>query len=313
MRAAIINAPGTDPVFGTFRDPVAADGLEVVRVQAAAITHLTKGRASGSHYSSDNAFPAVPGTDGVGILPDGRRVYFALPEAPFGALAELSLVDPRHTVAVPDALDTITAAALANPGMSAWAALVERAKFVPGETVLINGATGSAGTIAVQLAKHLGAKKILVAGRNLEKLEALKPLGADSFLDTTDTNFERILTQQFAEGIDVVLDYLWGATALSIFAAIAKGAEDTRPVRFIQIGAAAGDSNLSLPAQALRSSSVVLMGSGLKSVPLPALLNGIGEVFKAAASLQIDTATLPLEEIAQAWKAPGNPRMVVTI
>src|SRR5581483_1939571 len=166
MKAAIVTAAGTLPTFGDFRTPAAQQGLELVNVTAAALSNLTKGRAAGSHYSSENQYPFVPGVDGVGTTPDGHRVYFAMPEAPFGAMAEQTLVDPRRTIFVPDSLDDITAAALANPGMSCWAALVERAHFQPGETVLINGATGSSGTVAVQVAKHLGAKKVIATGRN---------------------------------------------------------------------------------------------------------------------------------------------------
>ncbi len=128
---------------------------EIISVRAAALSNLTKARASGSHYSSAGIFPAVPGTDGVGLTQDGRRVYFAMPDAPFGSLAEFCPINSRRCVEIPDSLDDITAAAIANPGMSAWAGLVERAHLLAGETVLVNGATGTAGRVAVQLAKYL--------------------------------------------------------------------------------------------------------------------------------------------------------------
>ena len=108
----------------------------------------------------------------MACLADGHRVYFAMPEAPFGAMAEQTLVDPRRTISLPDTLDDVAAAALANPGMSCFAALVERARFQIGETVLINGATGAAGVVAVQVAKQLGAGRVIVTGRNAQELEA---------------------------------------------------------------------------------------------------------------------------------------------
>jgi NADPH:quinone reductase-like Zn-dependent oxidoreductase len=126
MKAAIVTGPGTLPTFGEFANPVAQEGLDLITVKAAALSNLTRGRAAGSHYSSDNVYPFVPGVDGVGVMADGRRVYFVMPEAPFGAMAEQTLVDPRRTVPVPANVDDVTAAALANPGMSCWAALVER-------------------------------------------------------------------------------------------------------------------------------------------------------------------------------------------
>lgn len=323
MKAAIIPAAGASPVFGEFREPVATQGKVIVNMRASALSHLSKGRASGRHYSSDNVYPSVPGVDGTGITQDGRRVYFALPKTPFGALAEQSLVDEELCIPIPDGLDDVAAAALANPGMSAWGALVERAKIQPSETVLINGATGSAGSMAVQVAKYLGAGRILVSGRNAEKLEALRKLGADEVIPfTIDADhpngidaFEQALKPHFGNGIDVVLDYLWGGSARAIIATIARYSAEAHRVRFVQIGSASGEDSIDLPSAALRSSAIELMGSGLKSVPMNKLMEGIAHVFEGAAkgAFQIAITTLPLEKIVEAWQAPGEPRMVVTI
>src|SRR6202012_1344200 len=134
----------------------------------------------------------------------------------------------------------VTAAAIANPGVSAWAGLVERARLERGETVLVNGATGTAGRLAVQLAKHLGASKVIATGRNAEELEELKALGADVVIPFSlgslrpfgAKEYEDMLVEQFAGGIDVVIDYLWGESAKTIIIAIAKAVEDATPVRF---------------------------------------------------------------------------------
>src|SRR5271170_6712826 len=179
MKAAIVKAPKSSPVYGDFAEPLARDGFTIVQVRASALSQLTKSRASGSHYSSDGHFPAVAGTDGVGRTTRGQRVYFVLPEALFGALAEKSLVKAQHCIPLPDDLDDIIAAAIANPGMSAWAAMMERAHLKTGETVLVNGATGTAGRLAVQLAKYLGAAKVIATGRNQDELEDVRALGAD--------------------------------------------------------------------------------------------------------------------------------------
>ncbi len=160
MKAAIITAAGKGPVYGDFTEPVARAGEEIITVSASALSQFSRSRSSGSHYSSDGEFPAVAGAEGVGRMADGQRVYFVLPEAPYGALAERSLVSAKRCVPIPDGLDDVTAAAIANPGMSAWAGLVERAHLQRGETVLVNGATGTAGRLAVQLAKYLGAGKV---------------------------------------------------------------------------------------------------------------------------------------------------------
>jgi NADPH:quinone reductase-like Zn-dependent oxidoreductase len=319
VKAAIVKAPKSSPVYGDFDEPVAHDGQTIVQVKASALTQITKSRASGSHYSSDSEFPAIAGTDGVGLTTDGQRVYFLLPESPFGALAERALVRTKYLIPLPEQLDDITAAAIANPGMSAWAALMERAHLKPGETVLVNGATGTAGRVAVQLAKYLGAAKVIATGRNEAELEQMKALGADVVIPFAqpfaDKGFEETLIQEFGKGIQVVVDYLWGQSARTIIVAIAKGVDDGAPVRFVHVGGASGEESIDLPGAGLRSSSIVLMGSGLKSVPLPALFAAVKSTFDATipAGLQIATKNVPLAEVEQHWNAPGKPRVVFTI
>ncbi len=323
MKAAIITGAGIPPVYGDFNEPIASEGTDLITVSASALSQFSKSRSSGSHYSADGVFPSVAGADGVGRTADGRRVYFVLPESPYGALAEKSLVESKHCVAVPDGLDDVTAAAIANPGMSAWAALVERARWQPGETVLINGATGTAGRLAVQLARHLGAGKIIGTGRNENELNELASLGADIVIpfkiDTGDRaelkQYENALIAEFARGIDVVIDYLWGESAKTVIVAIAKAVETAKQVRFVHVGGASGEEKIELPGAALRSSAIQLMGSGVKSVPFRVLLGCIRNVFDAVepAKLRIATKTVPLSAIEESWGAPGKPRIVVTM
>src|SRR6202034_1719749 len=261
MNAAVVTAAGKSPVFAEFDEPAPTPGTEVITVSASALSQFSKSRSSGTHYSAEGAFPAVAGTDGVGRTEDGRRVYFVLPEAPYGALAEKCLVSASQCIEIPESLDEVTAAAIANPGMSAWAALVERAHLVSGETVLVNGATGTAGRLAVQLAKYLGAGKVIATGRNLEELEEAKNHGADIVTPFTLGNlrpsvakqYENALSQVCAAGIDVVIDYLWGEIPKTVIVAIAKAVEDGVPVRFVHVGAASGEESIDLPGAALRS------------------------------------------------------------
>jgi NADPH:quinone reductase-like Zn-dependent oxidoreductase len=321
MKAGIITAAGKAPIYGDFNEPAANSGNEIITVSTSALSNFSKSRSSGSHYSSERTFPSVAGADGVGRTASARRVYFVLPEAPFGALAEKSLVDASRCVAVPDGLDDVTAAAIANPGMSAWAALVERARLKRGETVLVNGATSSAGRLAVQLAKYLGAAKVIGTGRNRAELEEVRALGADVVVpfDLGDEagaeEYERALVAEFANGIDVVIDYVWGKSARTVIVAIAKAVEDAHPVRFVHVGGVSREENVELPGAALRSSAIQLMGSGVKSVPFPKLLEAVAKVFEIArpANLQIATKTLPLSAIEDAWNLPNKPRIVITI
>ena len=323
MKAAIVIGPGKTPIFGDFETPIAKAGEELISVRAAALSNLTKGRASGSHYSSSNSFPLIAGTDGVGLTQDGHRVYFALPEAPFGALAEFCPVNSRRCVEIPDSVDDITAAAIANPGMSVWAALVERAHLGAGETVLVNGATGTAGRVAVQLAKYLGAGKVIATGRNVAELEEVKSLGADVVIPfnlgplraSGAEDYEEALKETLSTGIDVVVDYLWGESAKTIITAVAKTVGDRR-VRFVHVGGASGEANIELPGTVLRSSAIMLMGSGVGSVSRSALMQSIKGVFESVqpAGLKIETTVVPLSDVGETWeKAAGKPRVVYTI
>jgi len=316
MKAAIVTVQGATPVYGDFPDPVAAGGERHIRVTAAALSQITRGRASGAHYSSGpTAFPFVPGIDGVGRLEDGRRVYFVMPRPPLGSMAEQVAVAERQCVPLPDTLDDVTAAAIANPGMSSWGALVERARLRPGETVLVNGATGTSGRLAVQIAKHLGAARVIATGRNPATLESLRALGADVVVPLTadgeerDAQFEQI----FAAGVDVVLDYLWGDSARALLIAAAKAGADAVPIRFVQIGSVSG-GEIGLPSAVLRASAIELMGSGIGSIAFQRLIAAISGVFGAVepAGLQIATKPVPLADVTQAWNAAGPERIVFT-
>lgn len=324
MKAAIVTEAGKMPVYGDFETPSARVGEDLIAVHASALSPFTKSRAAGAHYSSGGVFPAVAGVDGVGVTQSGKRVYFVLPEAPSGALAEICAMPSSRCVEIPATLNDITAAAIANPGMSAWVALTERAQVVAGETVLVNGATGTAGRLAVQLAKHFGAGTIIATGRNEEELEELRHLGADVTIPFALDNahpsgakeYENALKQVFASGIDVVIDYLWGQSARTIIGAIAKAVDDGTPVRFVHVGGASGEENIELPGAALRSSAILLMGSGVKSVRLPVLLQAIRSVFEAVepAGLKITTRVVPLADVETTWeKSAGKPRVVFSI
>jgi NADPH:quinone reductase-like Zn-dependent oxidoreductase len=179
MKAAVVFGARQTPRYADFSEPMPDAGESGITVTAAAISQVVRSRASGQHYSSSGQFPFVAGVDGVGRLDDGSRVYFVMPRAPYGSMAERAMVPRAHCVALPDELDDVTAAAIANPGMSSWAALEERARLKAGETVLINGATGASGRLAVQIAKHLGARKVIATGCNIEALKSVATLGAD--------------------------------------------------------------------------------------------------------------------------------------
>jgi NADPH:quinone reductase-like Zn-dependent oxidoreductase len=318
MKAAIVVEAGKTPTYGDFKEPVPSSGEFQVAVSAAALSNVAKSRASGTHYSSSGQLPFVVGIDGVGHLEDGRRVYFVLPEAPFGSMSEKTVIRPSQCVFLPDDLDDVTAAAIANPGMSAWAAFKERAKLTAGETVLVNGATGTAGRLAVQIAKYMGARKVVATGRNVEALQALSVLGADVTIPLGDGGdaLEDALKEQIGgDGVDVVLDYLWGASAERIIIAGAKAGKDAVPIRFVHIGSVSAPM-ITLPSAALRSSAITLMGSGIGSIPMDRIVKSIGELLQATVpgGFEIETKTFPLSEVEHVWTTAHNmPRIVFQV
>jgi NADPH:quinone reductase-like Zn-dependent oxidoreductase len=314
MKAAIVQGAGQTPVYGDFDEPLPSSGESRVTVTAAAISHVVKSRASGAHCSSSGQFPFVVGIDGVGRLDDGSRVYFVLPRAPHGAMAERTVVSSARCLTLPDELDDVTAAAIANPGMSSWAAYTERANLRAGETVLVNGATGAAGRLAVQIAKHLGARKVIATARNADALKSVAALGADVTIPLVEDGdaLQSAFEEQFAAGVDVVIDYLWGQSAEQLLIAGAKAGQDAVPIRFVQIGSVSS-SEITLPSAVLRSSAIALMGSGIGSIPLDRLVRAVGELLRATApgGFHIEAKAIPLSDVEQAWRHDDSSRRTV--
>ena len=311
MKAAIVRGAGQAPVYGDFDEPVASAGEHRITVAASAVSHLAKNRAAGTHYSSQGRFPFVVGIDGTGRLDDGRRVYFVTPRAPYGSMAERTVAPAQNCIPLPDALDDVTAAAIANPGMSSWVALAERARLKAGETVLVNGATGTSGRLAVQIARHLGAGKVIATGRRAEVLETL---GADATIPLVEDQdaLEQRCQQVFAGGVDVVLDYLWGGSAACLLRAGARAGAEAVPIRFVQIGALSG-AEIALPAAVLRSSAIELMGSGIGSVAFERMVKCIGDLLQAAvpAGFRVAATPVPLAEFDRAWAGDDSTRRTV--
>ena len=317
MNAAVVTSFDAAPRYTTFAEPVAAEGEQLVNVSAAGLHPIVKSLAKGTHYGSSGELPFIAGIDGVGRLEDGKRVYFGIARSPFGSFCERALAASWMCLPLPEGIDDVTAAGIANPVMSSWAALTARAKFVAGESVLILGATGVAGRLAIQVAKRLGARRVVAAGRNPHALEQLKSLGADAVisLDQDQKALVSAFRSELAEaGVDVVLDYVWGQPAERVLEAISqKGLRKASPrVRFIQIGDGAGKT-ISLPAATLRSSGLELLGSGFGSASLDQILAALAEFFQAAAKepFQFRTRAAPLRDVEALWNdAEEGTRLV---
>lgn len=318
MNAAVLHTLGKPPRFEQFPEPIPVEGEVIVKVRAASLKPVDKQMANGSHYASPRELPVVCGADGVGVLDDGSRVFFGGPRRPYGAMAERTVVPRAWCFPIPQGVDDLTAAALPNPGVSAWLSLSWSAKLTPGETVLILGATGTAGKLAVKIAKILGAGRVVAAGRNEQVLRTLLNGDADAIisLDKPDQD----LTDAFAReagttGFHVIIDYLWGRPTEALLAAIqrAEFATAATETRLVQVGETAGPV-ISLPAAVLRSTPVRILGTaGLP--PADILVGAFQEVMARAATgeLRIATERVPLAEIEDAWQRqdPHRPRLVI--
>ena len=307
MKAALVHDFRSAPQYTDFPDPTPADGEVMVNISAAGLHPIVRALASGSHYGSTGALPFIPGIDGTGRLEDGSRVYFGGARPPYGTFAERAAVSPQFCIPLPGALDDLTAAGLANPAMSSWAALNVRAKFTPGESILILGATGTAGRLAVQIARRLGAKRIIGAGRDPGALEQIGDLGADRAISLQQPEEALIsaFREELARGIDIILDYLWGAPAETLLKAVVnKGLSHAASrLRYLQIGSSAGVT-ITLPAAALRSSGLELLGSGFGSASMQEILRSVHDFFAAAAAerpFRFDFEAADLRDVETMW------------
>jgi NADPH:quinone reductase-like Zn-dependent oxidoreductase len=318
MKAAVLHELGRVPRFEEFSEPAAGAGEAIVRVVAASLKPVDKQLAAGTHFASPRELPAICGTDGVGNLSDGTRVFFGGARRPYGAMSQQTVVPAAFCFPVPDALDDATAAAIPNPGVSAFLSLTQRAKLAKGEKVLIQGATGVTGKLAVQIARQLGAGRVIATGRNLEALQILRDLGADATiqLNQPEDDLRKAFALEAGEaGFNVVIDYVWGRPTEILLSAITRPefAVINSETRLVQVGESAAPA-ISLPAAVLRSTALTITGTaGIPSRDI--LVAAMHHVLDAAAkrTLQIETESVPLADIEQAWQRAERGRRLVVI
>jgi NADPH:quinone reductase-like Zn-dependent oxidoreductase len=310
MNAAVVSSFDRPPRYGRFEVPVPRENdQELVEVLAVGLHPRVRSGARGSHYTSSGTLPMVPGVDGVGRRADGTQVYFVAGDDVTGTMAERALADPGRWLELPEGVDGVAIAAAMNPAMSSWVALRRRITLEPGQSVLVLGATGNAGAMAVQVARHLGAGKVTAAGRDAARLQELVTLGAGESVrlgDGEDAQRSDAALAAAAADVDVVIDYLWGEPARRAMLALLTARQDrSRPLDWIQIGAVAGPT-LALPSVALRSANLRVQGSGQGSVgpatyaaELPSL---VAEIERG--TFTVRARTVALADVESAWEAP---------
>ncbi len=312
MKAAVLEEVGKAPKWEEFEEPVAGEGEALVRVLAASLKPVDKQLAAGTHFASPREadLPLICGTDGVGALEDGTRVFFGGCRKPFGAMAEITVVPRAFCFPLPPGIDDDTAAALPNPAVSAWLSLTHRAKLARGETVLVLGATGVTGQLAVQIAKLLGAARVVGVGRNERVLARLGELGTDATiqLDQAAEALKEAYLSEMGPGFDVILDYLWGEPTEALLAALTKGEFTVagKETRLVQVGESAG-ATIKLPAAVLRSTAVTILGTA-GMPPREVLFDAMKEVLQRGAmgELRIETERAAMADVESAWKRAGT-------
>jgi NADPH:quinone reductase-like Zn-dependent oxidoreductase len=311
MHAAVVTSFDEPPHYMNFETPQPSSAEEaLVDVLAVGLHPRVRGGARGAHYTSTGVLPLIPGVDAVGRREDGTLIYFSADDSHLGTMADSAIADTWRSIELPAGADVAKIAAAINPAMSSWVALHRRIDFQPGQSVLVLGATGNAGAMAVQIAKLLGASRVIGAGRDPERLAALQSVGADALVRLTeDAEQTSSALAEAAADVDVVIDYLWSEPAkLAMEALLSARSDASAPLDWVQIGALTGPT-LELPSAWLRGANLRIQGSGQGSVSgrmylseLPGLVAAITD-----GQISVNARTASLAEVEQVWQAPEEP------
>jgi NADPH:quinone reductase-like Zn-dependent oxidoreductase len=304
VRAAIIEQVGNSPRVIEVKEPERGPGMTVIQVAAASINPLDLAIASGRYYGGPPDIPYVPGTEGVGIVVEadsiaaGTRVRFEA-RSGNGSLAERALATEDTLIELPEGTDDDLAAAIGVAGLAAWLALEWRGKLEEGETVLVLGASGAVGQIAVQAARHLGAGRVIAAARSADGLRRARELGADATVELQGQSVDELSDQfRMAAGseLDLVIDPLWGEPAVAALQALRTEG------RLVNLGQSAGDEAI-ISSASVRGRVRSILGHANRLTPLGVRRDTYLTLLEVARAgrLTVDFEVIPLDEIARAW------------
>ena len=306
MHAAVVRSFDRPPRYEEFETPQASGKNDVVvKVRAAGLHPRVRAGASGTHYADSRVLPIIPGIDGVGTLPDGQLVYCVVHDTPFGTMAEQVVTDRRLCVPLPQGMDEAVVAAAMNPAMSSWIALRLRVPLREAQSVLILGATGNAGQMAIQIAKLLGAGRVIGAGRAIDRLQSSTADEVVTLVGDPETVGKSLADA--ASEVDIVLDYLWGEPAAhAMVALLTARKERSKAIHWVQIGSVAGPT-MALPSVALRSTNLRVMGSGQGSVPTSDIVAELPRLVEelCAGNITVEPLRIPLSAVESTWSSPA--------
>lgn len=310
MRAATITQCGQPPVVGDREAPRPGDGQVRVAVAAAPITPLDVLCATGTSYFGAPAVPYVPGVQGVGMLDDGTPVWFSTNagmRSGDGSMAEYCVVPRADVVALPGGVDRTLVAALGLSAVAAWTALTWRGELRAGEQVLVLGAGGVVGQVAVQAARLHGARRVVAACRSAAAQERARAAGADAVVALTDGDDVDSLAARLRAAcdgpVDLVLDPLFGVPAAAALRTLADHG------RLVNLGSSAGET-APFDSATLRSRSLRILGytnNELSAEQKAQALRTIAD-HAAAGRLALDYETVPLADAGEAWSRQAGGR-----
>jgi NADPH:quinone reductase-like Zn-dependent oxidoreductase len=301
MRAAVIHELGATPVVEERDEPVRGDGQALVETAAAGLNPVDLAIGAGVFYGGHPPLPFTAGREGVGRVLEGSAfapgALVATLKTASGSFAERFVADESELWEIPADADPVAAAALGIAGLAGWLAVAERGRIRKGDRVLVLGATGTVGSVAVQAARLLGTSRVVAAGRDAERLERARKLGADTVVALDGGDAAEAFRAAFPDGgPDLVVDPLWGAPALAAISIAPIG------MRLVNLGQSAGAS-VDLASAAVRGRRLEIIGHTVFEAPHDDLAGAhramLGHV--AAGELEVDVETYPLERAAEAW------------
>jgi NADPH:quinone reductase-like Zn-dependent oxidoreductase len=317
MRAAVLREYGAAPEPAEFDAPQAGTGQVVVEVSAGGMNPVEIAIASGQFYGARPELPVVVGREGVGRLADGSRVFFPLCLPPYGSFAQQALVPEAAVIPLPDEVEDGVAIALWTSGLAAWGPLVHMARIKAGDAVLVLGSSGVVGQLAIQLARHYEAGRVVGAARSEAGRERSAELGAERVVELRDPGDDAApdalradLADAAGDGFDIVVDLLSGPFTNLGLDSLARGG------RQVLVGSTAGD-DLELKSSGFRSRNSSLSGYSSVHVDPPTLVAAYRELLDLAVAgkLRVESERVPLAEVGRAWslQAEGPRRKIVVV
>lgn len=309
MPAAVIIQHSVPPEYQRRQVPSRGIGQALVRVTAAPISPLDLLCATGRSYFGPPQLPYIPGVQGVGVVVEGerlipgQRVWFtsdAGMKPGDGSMAAFCIIEESAALTLPEDVTDDLVAALGLSAIAAWMALTWRGHLQPGEQVLVLGASGAVGQVAVQAARLLGAGRVIAASRDQAALARALTRGADAIVDLTGDDVDDIHHRIIAtcEGpLHLVIDPVWGLPAEA--AARALGVEG----RLVNIGAASGPT-ARFDSATVRSRLHNILGYTNNALTQQQKAQALNTILAHAAAgrCTVDRETLPLSRAAEAWE-----------